>query len=104
MILSVIFVNLLVAVILTLTAKSLNLEEQATGRYKLDNLITLWARYDPQGRGFINYKIFFQFSMAMAVECGINKVKNCLTQQQFLDLRKKKMFMRILNIPVYEHR
>ena len=97
MILSVIFVNLLVAVILTLTAKSLNLEEQATGRYKLDNLIKLWARYDPQGRGFINYKIFFQFSMAMAVECGINK-------QQFLDLRKKKMFMRILNIPVYEHR
>lgn len=66
--------NLLIAVILTLTAKSLNLEESATSRYKLANLVKLWSRYDPLAKGFINYKTFFQFSMAMAVECGINKV------------------------------
>jgi hypothetical protein len=77
---AVIFVNLLIAVILTLSVKSLNLEESATRRYKLKNLVMLWSKYDPKGQGFINYKVFFQFSMAMAMECGIDKVyfKNIL--------------------------
>lgn len=77
----VIFLNLLVATILTMSVKSLNLEERATSRYKLGNFIKLWNRYDEGGEGYINYKVFFQFSMAMAMECGIDKVPIFLTPE-----------------------
>lgn len=75
MLLGIIFLNLLIATILMLTVQSLNLYKSATRRYKLNNFLDLWKKYDEDGEGYINYKIFFQFSMLMAMEYGIDKVK-----------------------------
>lgn len=75
LLMGVIFLNLLVATILTLSVKSLNLEERATSRYKLSNFVQMWGKYDQAGEGYINYKVFFQFGMAMAMEYGIDKVR-----------------------------
>lgn len=74
-IISVIFLNLLVATVLSMTAKCMNLEESATERYKLTEMVNLWAQYDPNGHGYINYNVFCRFSLAIAVLFGIDHVK-----------------------------
>lgn len=80
---SVIFLNLLVATVLSMTAKCMNLEESATERYKLTEMINLWSQYDPNGHGYINYNVFCRLSLAIAVLFGIDHVNLSLLRTNF---------------------
>ena len=71
-------------------------QKRAISLYQLDVITKLWAEFDTEGHGFMNYKDFWKFSSRIAIILGIKS-------ENFLDPRSKKLFLKILNLPVYEY-
>lgn len=92
---SLLLVNLLVGEMLKISNTIKKQEERAVNIYHLDDILKLWAEFDPRGSGLMNYKDFWKFCSKIA---GILGVKT----QEFLDLETKKKFLRLLELPVYE--
>ncbi len=64
--------------------------------YQLSDITSLWQRYDPEAYGFISYKDFWKFSSEMAMIYQV-------PQDELLDVSKKRMFLKIMDIPIYEN-
>ncbi|KAL4468533.1 hypothetical protein ABPG74_005036 [Tetrahymena malaccensis] len=87
--------NLLIASIILSYKEGYIQEESAINIYQLDDIKKLWSNFDPEGYGFINYKLFWQFSSQIAYIFGIK-------QEDLLDVSLKKKFLERLNIPMFE--
>ncbi|EAR90594.2 cation channel family protein (macronuclear) [Tetrahymena thermophila SB210] len=87
--------NLLIASIILSYKEGYIQEESAINLYQLDDIKKLWSNFDPEGHGFINYKLFWQFSSQIAQIFGIK-------QEDLLDVSLKKKFLERLNIPMFE--
>lgn len=72
-------------------------EESAISKYQLNDVLRLWAKYDPKGMGYINYKLFWKLSSEIAIIFGVE-------QSDLLDIKNKKSFLKALNIPIYENK
>ena len=71
------------------------IEDSAVNRFKMYDILKLWKLYDPKGEGFINYKDFWKFCGEIAIIFGVQK-------KDLLDIKNKKDFLRVLDLPVYE--
>ncbi|KAL4496084.1 hypothetical protein ABPG72_015506 [Tetrahymena utriculariae] len=87
--------NLLIASIILSYKEGYIQEESAINLYQLDDIKKLWSNFDPEGHGFINYKLFWQFSSQIAQIFGIK-------QEDLLDVSLKRKFLQRLNIPMFE--
>lgn len=96
MIVSRIVVNLFVAMLMNATDEILKIEKSSINRYQLIHIQDLWREYDPQGYGYINYKMFWKFSSEIAVIFGVD-------QSELMEIENKTNFLKALEIPVYEN-
>ncbi|KAL4506799.1 hypothetical protein ABPG72_001220 [Tetrahymena utriculariae] len=95
LIVSIMIVNLLLALIIDGSAEAFKIKDAALNRYQLDQIQDLWMEYDKDGQGFINYKDFWQFSSRISIIYGVK-------QEDLLDINHKKDFLKVLQIPIYE--
>ncbi|KAL4460880.1 hypothetical protein ABPG74_016352 [Tetrahymena malaccensis] len=95
LIVSIMIVNLLLALIIDGSAEAFKIQDAALNRYQLDQIQDLWMEYDKDGQGFINYKDFWQFSSRISIIYGVK-------QEDLLDINHKKDFLKVLQIPIYE--
>ncbi|CAK89639.1 unnamed protein product (macronuclear) [Paramecium tetraurelia] len=92
---SLMILNLLIASVLVAYEEHVKSEESAVSKYQLNDVLSLWRNYDPEGKGFINYKDFWKLSSEIAIIFGV-------AQDDLLDVNNKKNFLKVLNIPIYE--
>ena len=78
------------------TYEIIKIEKSSINRYQLINIQELWREYDPNGDGFINYKLFWKFSSEIAVIFGVD-------QNELLSVENKTNFLQALEIPVFEN-
>ncbi|EAR90588.2 cation channel family protein (macronuclear) [Tetrahymena thermophila SB210] len=95
LIFTLIILNLFVATIIESYKEAFSADESAINHYQLDDILKLWTKFDPQGKGYISYKEFWQFSSQIAIVYGVNS-------EEFLDIENKSQFLKSLNIPIYE--
>ncbi|KAL4468538.1 hypothetical protein ABPG74_005041 [Tetrahymena malaccensis] len=95
LIFTLIILNLFVATIIESYKEAFSADESAINHYQLDDILKLWTKFDPQGKGYISYKEFWQFSSQIAIIYGVNS-------EEFLDIENKSQFLKSLNIPIYE--
>ena len=88
--------NLLVGVMINVSGSIRKYQERAISLYQLDDITKLWAEFDTEGYGFMNYKDFWKFSSKIAKILGVKS-------EEFLDLKSKQLFLKILELPVYEY-
>ena len=88
--------NLLVGIMINVSGNLKKYQERAINIYQLEDIVKLWEEFDIDGSGYMNYKDFWKFSSKIAINLG---VKN----DEFLDYKSKKLFLKILDLPVYEH-
>lgn len=96
MIFSLLILNVFIASVLGAYEEHVKSEESAISKYQLKDVLTLWVKYDPEGTGMINYKLFWKLSSEIAIIFGID-------QSDLLDVNNKKNFLKVLNIPIYEY-
>lgn len=96
-IVTLIFLNLFVAVLLTATQEIKKIEELSITRYQLREIQSLWKEFDSNGNGFIDYKSFWRFISKAVIILGVNS-------EYLLDIKNKKKIMQILCLPVYENK
>ena len=87
--------NLLVGIIINISGTIRKHEESSINIYQLDDIKNLWAKYDPKGTGYMDYKDFWIFSSRIAIILGV-KIED------LLDFETKKKFLKILNLNIYE--
>ena len=87
--------NLLVGIIINISESIRKHEESSVNIYQLQDITNLWAEYDPNGTGYMDYKDFWVFSSRIAIILGV-KI------QELLDIETKKKFLKLLNLPIYE--
>ncbi len=63
--------NLFIASIIMAYEEHAKSEKSAISKYQLNDVIQLWAKYDPEGLGFINYKLFWRLSSEIAIIFGV---------------------------------
>lgn len=63
--------NLLIASVLVAYEEHVKSEESAVSKYQLNDVLSLWRNYDPEGKGFINYKDFWKLSSEIAIIFGV---------------------------------
>ncbi|KAL4496078.1 hypothetical protein ABPG72_015500 [Tetrahymena utriculariae] len=95
LIFTLIILNLFVATIIESYKEAFSADESAINHYQLDDILKLWTKFDPQGKGYISYKEFWQFSSQIAIIYGVNS-------EEFLDIENKSQFLKSLIIPIYE--
>ncbi|CAD8180886.1 unnamed protein product [Paramecium pentaurelia] len=95
LIFSLMILNLLIASVLGAYEEHVKSEESAVSKYQLNDVLSLWRNYDPEGKGLINYKDFWKLSSEIAIIFGV-------AQDDLLDVNNKKNFLKVLNIPIYE--
>jgi len=88
--------NLLVGIIINISGSIKKNEESSINIYQLTDIKRLWAEYDPNGTGYMDYKHFWVFSSRIAIILGV-KI------QELLDINTKKKFLKLLNLPIYEN-
>ena len=88
--------NLLVGIMINVSGSIKKYQERAITLYQLDDITKLWAEFDSEGSGYMNYKDFWKFSSKIAIIFGV-KI------EELMDLKQKKRFLKILELPVYEH-
>ena len=93
---TLIILNLFVAMILTATEEITKIEELSINRYQLYNIKNVWRELDPEGCGFLDYKLFWRFTSKIAIIFGVKP-------EDLLDVSNKKNFLKALQLPVYEH-
>ena len=94
---TMIFLNLFVAVLLSATQEIRKIEEMSISRYQLGKIKILWKEFDPNGSGYIDYKQFWRFISEAMIRLGVNS--NFL-----LDIKNKKKIMKALCLSVYENK
>ena len=62
LIFTLIILNLFIATIIESYKESFSADESAINHYQLDDILNLWMNFDPEGKGYINYKDFWRFS------------------------------------------
>lgn len=87
--------NLLVGIIINLSANIRKCEESSVNIYQLKDITKLWSEYDIEGCGYINYKDFWTFSSRIALILGV-KI------EELRNIESKKKFLKLLNLPMYE--
>ena len=87
--------NLLVGNMINVSGNLKKYQERAVNIYQLEDIVKLWEELDSDGLGYMNYKDFWKLSSKIAIILG---VKN----EEFLDYKSKKLFLKLLNLPVYE--
>ena len=87
--------NLLVGIIINISGAIKKHEESSVNIYQLDDIKRLWAEYDPQGTGYMDYKEFWMFSSKIAIILGVQI-------EELLDFDKKKKFLKMLSLKIYE--
>jgi len=87
--------NLLVGIMINVSGNIKKYQERAISLYQLQDIAKLWEEFDNEGWGYMNYKDFWKFSSKIAIILG-------LKNEEFLDYKSKKLFLKILNLPVYE--
>lgn len=88
--------NLFIAMLMNATFEIIKIEKSSINRYQLSSIQELWKEYDPNGYGYINYKLFWKFSSEIAVIFGVD-------QDDLLSVQNKQNFLRALEIPVFEN-
>lgn len=71
-------------------------QKRAINIYQLQDIVKLWEEFDIDGSGYMNYKDFWKFSSKIAIILGMK-------QEEFLDYNSKKLFLKLMNLPVYEY-
>jgi hypothetical protein len=97
LIISLVILNLFIASIIDTYEEHVKSEESAISKYQLNDVLSLWLNYDPEGHGFINYKDFWKLSSQIAIIFGVD-------QADLLDVNNKRNFLKVLNIPIYENK
>ncbi|EGR27121.1 hypothetical protein IMG5_201460 [Ichthyophthirius multifiliis] len=92
---SLIILNLFIATVISAYEQAFKADESAIDHYQLNDILQLWQKYDPNAKGFINYKEFWKFCGEIAVIYGVD-------QQDLLNQNYKKIFLTALQIPIYE--
>lgn len=95
-IVTILILNLFVAVILTTTEEITKIEDLSISRYNLYQIKKAWRDIDHEGIGYLDFKKFWRFSSKIAL---IFNVK----EEDLLDISNKKDFLKALNLPVYEN-
>lgn len=88
--------NLLVGIIINLADNLRKCEESCINVYQLNDITKVWAEFDALGKGYIDYKDFWVFSSRLAVILGV-KI------EELRDIKTKKKFLRLLDLPMYEN-
>lgn len=97
MVFSLMILNVFIASVLGAYEEHVKAEESAISKYQLKDVLILWSKYDPDGLGFINYKHFWKLSSEIAIIFGVDS-------SDLLDVENKKNFLKVLNIPICEHK
>lgn len=87
--------NLLVGVMIKVSGTIRKYEESSVNVYQLNDIINLWAEFDPMGSGYLNYKDFWLFSSRIAIILGV-QIKD------LLDFEFRKHFLKTLKLKIYE--
>ena len=88
--------NLLVGILIKMSGNIRKLEKSSINVDHLDEIKKLWAEFDHNGGGYLDYKDFWAFSAKIAKIFGM-KV------EELLDFETKKKFLMLLNILLYEN-
>jgi hypothetical protein len=59
LIFTLVILNLFIATIIESYKEAFNADESAINHYQLDDILKLWTKYDPEGKGYISYKEFW---------------------------------------------
>ena len=70
-------------------------ETSAIDDFLLLDINKFWSSFDPEGKGFINYKDFWTMSSQTAVKLGVPGV--------YLEPQNKRKFLNALEVPLYEN-
>ena len=92
----ILVLNLLVGVMINASGTIIKHQERALNIYQLETIKNLWEEFDIEGCGYMNYKDFWKFSSKIAIILGVKR-------KEFLDLNSKKLFLKLLQLPVYEY-
>lgn len=92
---TLLILNLFVAVILTTTEEITKIVDLSVNRYDLYKIKRAWRDLDHDGDGYLDFKKFWRFSSQIAL---IFNVK----EEDLLDITNKKNFLKALQLPVYE--
>lgn len=96
MIISLVVVNLFVAMIMHTYDEIMKAENSAIDVYQLKEILDLWKEFDPDGTGFLSFKEFNRFFKKIAIQLGVNT-------EDFLDVKNRRDFLKLLNLPLYEN-
>ena len=88
--------NLFIATILLTYGEFTKADTRAVDHYQLNEISKLWREFDPYGRGYVNYKEFWTFSSKIALIFGVDS-------KQLLDIQRKKNFLKLMNVPLFEN-
>lgn len=94
MIFSLIILNLFIGTILVTYGEVFKAETSAIDDFLLLEIKKFWSSFDPEGKGFINYKDFWTMSSQTAIRFGVPSV--------YLEPHNKRKFLNILEVPLYE--
>ena len=89
---SLVILNLFVVIVLTQYDDEFKAHQSAINKYQLNRIQKEWRICDPNGDGYIDYKLFWVFA---------SKIARLLDIQQSVESKKK--FLKLLKIPVYEN-
>lgn len=74
----------------------MRMENSAINIYQLQEILSLWKEFDPEGSGFLSFKEFNRFFKKIAIQLGVSS-------KDFLDIKNRKDFLKMLNLPLYEN-
>ncbi|KAL4496080.1 hypothetical protein ABPG72_015502 [Tetrahymena utriculariae] len=92
---TLVILNIFIATIIESYKEAFSADESAVNHYQLDDVLELWKQYDPEGKGYISYKEFWQFSSQIAIIYGVKS-------EDLMDIQNKNEFLKTLNIPIFE--
>ena len=87
--------NLLIVTILVSYGEVYKAETSAIDDFLLLEISKFWSSFDPEGKGFINYKDFWTMSSQTAIRFGVPGV--------YLEPQNKRKFLNVLEVPLYEN-
>ncbi|KAM3128562.1 hypothetical protein pb186bvf_019330 [Paramecium bursaria] len=96
LIFSLVILNLFIASLINAYEEHCKQEQSAISKYQLNDVLRLWAQYDPLGKAFLTYKQFWKLSSEIAIIFGVN-------QQDLLNPANKTNFLKALNLQLYEN-
>lgn len=85
--------NLLIATMASAYDDNYEIEYNFVNIFQLENCLSLWQKYDPEGTGAVSYKKFWRLTSEIAILFGISKKKL---------IKRKNKFFEELDLQIYQ--